>query len=269
MITPRDKNIFISFLNCGGYVLDFSSYNFDTFTMESVGVAVVTEYRMSKGKSLEAYLSDTRTSEADAMKLLVDLINHYEDSLMIDNDRDANNDNYRKYLKCKEVISRWGVNNVNFQIEPIKQLFNSEYISSQIDFMTKLQDESPTDAIGKAKELIESCCFTILDRLGDKCDNETLNLNNLVKKTFQQLKIMPNDISDDVKDADVMKKLLGNLLAISQSISALRNNYGTGHGKSSTFYGLQPRHAKLAVGASLTLVNFLWDSFVRTKTSNA
>lgn len=48
---------------------------------------------------------------------------------------------------------------------------------------------------------------------------------------------------------------------IAQNIAELRNQYGSGHGKSATFKGLQPRHANLAVLSSFTLVNFLWDSF--------
>ena len=54
--------------------------------------------------------------------------------------------------------------------------------------MLKMQSENPTDAIGKAKELIESCCKTILDNKGvawdknwnmGKLTGETLNLLNL------------------------------------------------------------------------------------------
>ena len=61
--------------------------------------------------------------------------------------------------------------------------------------------------------------------------------------------------------ATTMKKLLGNLRAIAESLGELRNVYGSGHGKSATYKGLQPRHAKLAVGSAVTLVNFLWDTY--------
>jgi len=39
----------------------------------------------------------------------------------------------------------------------LKVKFSSAYISSQIDIMLKMQTENPTEAIGKAKEFIESC----------------------------------------------------------------------------------------------------------------
>lgn len=52
---------------------------------------------------------------------------------------------------------------------------------------------------------------------------------------------------------------------IAQNIATIRNAYGSGHGRSASYKGLEERHAKLAVGSSLTLVNFLWDSYERRK----
>lgn len=75
-----EKVLFLKLFNRGGYVLDFSTADFDTFTMESVGVA------------------------------------------------------------------------------------SSEYINKQMCIMLENQSTNPTEAIGKAKELIESCCKTILEQ---------------------------------------------------------------------------------------------------------
>ena len=46
------------------------------------------------------------------------------------------------------------------------------------------------------------------------------------------------------------------------------NKYGSGHGKSPNYKGLEERHARLAVGSALTLVNFLWDSHLRKTAKN-
>lgn len=54
--------------------------------------------------------------------------------------------------------------------------------------------------------------------------------------------------------------MLGGLSSIAGGIAELRNPYGTGHGKDDGFRGLSPRHSKLAVGASVTLVEYLWDA---------
>jgi hypothetical protein len=67
----------------------------------------------------------------------------------------------------------------------------------------------------------------------------------------------------DVKGAKSIKAILGNLKAIAQGVAELRNLYGSGHGKSSSYKGLESRHASLAIGSSTTLVRFLWDSYER------
>lgn len=72
-----------------------------------------------------------------------------------------------------------------------------------------------------------------------------------------------SDVPEDLPAAKTMKALLGNLRGIAGALAELRNSYGSGHGKSVSFRGLKERHAKLAVGSSVTLVQFLWDSFER------
>lgn len=48
----------------------------------------------------------------------------------------------------------------------LKGKFSSEYMSQQIELMVSMQSTNPTNAIGMVKELIESCCKTILEDLG-------------------------------------------------------------------------------------------------------
>lgn len=68
----------------------------------------------------------------------------------------------------------------------------------------------------------------------------------------------------EILTSDLEKQsILGNLRAIATNLGALRNPYGRGHGKSATYKGLEERHAKLAVGSSITLVSFLWDTYER------
>lgn len=63
---------FLNLFNRGGYVLDFSTDNFDLFTEDSVGVALCATYNLSKGKSLETYVKET--SSENVTKLLNDLL---------------------------------------------------------------------------------------------------------------------------------------------------------------------------------------------------
>lgn len=76
----------VNFLNEGGYVLDFSTADFDAFTYKSIGVPLCETYRLSKGKSLIAYINDAKYE--DKIKLLSDLIKYYELSSMKEHDEE-------------------------------------------------------------------------------------------------------------------------------------------------------------------------------------
>jgi AbiJ N-terminal domain 3/Abortive infection C-terminus len=130
------------------------------------------------------------------------------------------------------------------------------YVAQQITRMEAAVANDPALAIGTAKELVETCCKTILQarriQFGKSAD-----LPELVKLTIKELELTPDDIPDKAKAADTMKRLLSNLATITQGVAELRNHYGTGHGKTAGSKGLGPRHAKLAVGAASTLAVFL------------
>ena len=262
-ISNIEIGTFLNFFNRGGYVLDFSTVDFDTFTHESIGVPLCEAYKMSKGKSLVAYVK--QASQQDIIKLFNDLMAHYELSPQKENDEQYQKKYADAYVKCRSILDRINTNTIaDIESQKLKEVFNSDYISSQIDLMVKMQDDNPTEAIGKAKELIESCSKTILEKEGHIIEKDW-DMTRLVDETFKLFGIMPKQISDDVKGAKSIKQVLGNLKAIAQGISELRNLYGNGHGKSSSFTGLEPRHASLAVGSSVTLVRFLWDSYERYK----
>jgi hypothetical protein len=112
----------------------------------------------------------------------------------------------------------------------------------------------PGLAIGTAKELVETCCKTILIDRGITFPKNA-NIPELVKLTSKELELTPNDIPEKAKAGDTIKRVLSNL-AIITGVAELRNHYGKGHGKAAGAKGLQSRHAKLAVGAASTLAVF-------------
>lgn len=133
------------------------------------------------------------------------------------------------------------------------------YVSQQITRMEIAVNQDPELAIGTAKELVETCCKSILNECSIPYSSGG-DLPKLVKSTVQQLQLTPSDIPDKAKASDTIKRLLSNLATITQGIAELRNHYGTGHGKLRANKGLQPRHAKLAVGAASTLAVFLTET---------
>jgi hypothetical protein len=272
-----EKGLFLKLFNRGGYVLDFSTADFDTFTMESVGIALCSHYGLSKGKSLNAFINESTDDKSN--KLLLDLLNYYELHYPnFEKERDGINDPYsygtpndvygKYYAKCKEIAQRISSNQFSaFAAKSVEEAFSSEYINKQMSIMLENQSTNPTEAIGKAKELIESCCETILERNGIT-PNKDWKLNQLVDETMKLLEITPKHIPDTAKEATAIKAILGSLRGIATNIAIIRNAYGSGHGKSASYKGLQERHAKLAIGSSVTLVNFLWDSFERKNSVN-
>lgn len=269
-LTSIEIGTFLKLFNRGGYVLDFSTNDFDIFTMDSVGVALCNEYHMSKGKSLAAYVNNA--SANDVEKLLNDLLSYYEENYEQEYTENTSDDEFsycrynaeyaRLYKKCRAYMNR--VLNIATPLAvnaaELQEKFSSQYLSKQIELMLKMQSENPTDAIGKAKELIESCCKTILDNKGVAWD-KNWDMSKLTGETLSLLNLTPKSIADTDPVSENIKAVLGNLRGISTKLAEIRNPYGSGHGKSASFTGLETRHAKLAVGCSITFVTFLWDTY--------
>jgi AbiJ N-terminal domain 3/Abortive infection C-terminus len=136
------------------------------------------------------------------------------------------------------------------------------YVAQQITRIEAAVVNDPSLAIGTAKELVETCCKTILVERNVEF-SKGADIPELVKLTAKELELTPDDIPEKAKAAETIKRLLSNLATITQGVAELRNHYGTGHGKAAGAKGLQPRHAKLAAGAAATLAVFL------TETHNA
>lgn len=149
---------------------------------------------------------------------------------------------------------------IDEHINELSTEFNSDYIDVQMNEMIKSIETNPSDSIGKSKELLESCCKTILDKLDVDAD-KNWTVQKLMKETCKVLQLTPKDIDPNAKAANSIKQILGHFSAISAGIAELRNAYGSGHGKKASYKGLSSRHARLAISSSLTTVRFLWDTY--------
>lgn len=143
--------------------------------------------------------------------------------------------------------------------QALKQILDAEYVTQQIDLMEVSIENTPHISIGIAKELIETCCKSILEERKQTYD-KNWDLPRLLKETTKLLKLTPDDIPNKMKASSSIKQILGSLSSVVQGISEIRNEYGSGHGKNGKFKGLQPRHAKLAVGAASTLAIYLLET---------
>lgn len=137
--------------------------------------------------------------------------------------------------------------------------FDANHMQEQITRMSASVDTDPALAIGSAKELIETCCKTILAERGRPAKG-TEDVLELVKATRAELKLLPDDVPNAAKGHDTIKRLLSNLATVAQGLAELRSLYGTGHGRDGKAKGLKPRHARLAVYAASALAVFLFET---------
>lgn len=151
--------------------------------------------------------------------------------------------------------------------KPVIQALDAGYVSQQIKRMEDSIQSDPDLAIGTAKEFVETICKTILREFG-KSDGGDENILQLVKQVREKLNLLPESIPEKSKGADSIKRILNNLGTVAQGLAELRSLYGTGHGKSANSKGLQPRHARLAVGAATTLGLFLFETYQERNRKN-
>ena len=138
------------------------------------------------------------------VKLLDDLLEYYEvrySSEIESDNRAYNGSTYKSlYNKCKEVIEREKQYSKKFSkaSEELKKKFSSEYMNQQIDLMVATCDNNPTEAIGKSKELLESCCKTIIESNGEII-KDSINMGQLVKQTLSLLNIPNKGVAMDLE----------------------------------------------------------------------
>lgn len=256
-INFQDKNFIKIFFNKDGYVLDFSNSTFSSFTLNSVGIDIQEKYGLSKGKSFEEFVDNE--SDDLVIKLSLDLLRYYDD--LPESSIAKNAEQNTQAIKLRERLSIYNnsVEHLSATTKNVASHFDSVYIDKQISIMTNMIQESPADSIGKAKELLESCFKHILDIENIQYGNLD-TISTLQKKVFQFLNL---DVKHNIsaKNNDDVKQVLSGLNQVIKGINSLRNDKGDGHGKGIAFRELPPRYASLVVNSSITIVNFIWDTY--------
>ncbi len=120
--------------------------------------------------------------------------------------KELKNDGYRINVVKKEsgrdiygwVIIKTSNEAVVKQLGLIKKRMDSTYIQQQTTEMVNKIQEDPTAAIGLAKELIETCCITILDK-NKVSYSKSSDIISLTGKTANYLEVLPKYITDTQK----------------------------------------------------------------------
>ena len=208
------------------------------------------------------------------------ILNVYEDILNdlaeIEDHWDTNKN--KEWLeKLKKKLLQDGFEFINRKLSSVGQVANFDDLQNATDLLDKTHfqeyierikksvTDDPSLAIGSTKELVEATLKTILSKQNIIFDKDD-DVPKLLKSVQKALELVPDDVDDAKKGANIIKILLSNLGQVVIKLTELRNLYGTGHGKEKIRKGLTERHAKLAVGAGITLSTFLLETFEHRRT---
>lgn len=244
-MTEIEKGAFLKLFNRGGYVLDFSTGDFDIFTKASVGVPLCQKYELSKGKSLTAFCEEA--SPEDVVKLFSDLLEHYEINCR---DSYGEDKNTALYEKCRGIIDR---EKRNVQIEkPAIVTVNREYIVGISSRAIRDVDNGDYDsAITKTRTLLEEVFCYVIEQKGEQPSE-----SGDIGKLFNQVKSLYNMHQD--KDLDKrINGLLSGLEKIVGAISEMRNKGSDAHGVGAKRINIDEHHARLFVNSSMTMADFI------------
>jgi hypothetical protein len=142
----------------------------------------------------------------------------------------------------------------------VADALDAGWMQKEIERLEVAVDVDPALAIGTAKDLVETCCKSILARQGIEFSKK-VTLPELTKLLTKELKLVPEGISDEAKGAEAIRMLLRNLTTITQYLAEIRSLYGSGHGRDGKHRGLEPRHARLAVGAAVAFIDFVSETY--------
>jgi hypothetical protein len=141
----------------------------------------------------------------------------------------------------------------------VADALDAGWMQKEIARLENAVEPDPALAIGTAKDLVESCCKSILTKRGVEVSRKA-DLPELTKLLAKELKLVPEGISDEAKGSETIRRILRNLSALTQYLAELRGLYGSGHGRDGKHRGLEPRHARLAVGAAAAFIEFVTET---------
>ncbi len=262
-LNMRDRRVLEEFLGMGsGYVLNFSDRTFGDFVREAVDVEIHSDHYIIHGTSKAKKLRAFWEIESDYLVgRLLDALIEYEGDMSYERTEED-----RKLAdRCRAIASRLLAGGPSLDdLKQKAQSLDANHLAEQIRRMEDSVETDPSLAIGTAKELIETCCKTILAERGTEISG-TPDIPTLTKVTLKELNLVPEGIPNAARGAATIKRLLSNLSTVGHGLAELRGLYGTGHGQHGSTSGLTTRHAKLAVGAASTLALFLFETHEQTK----
>lgn len=144
-------------------------------------------------------------------------------------------------------------------VEKFSRLDQPRVLLEQLDRIAGAIDRDPPAAIGAAKELTESVLKFVLDDYGVHYE-PAASLTDLYKLASVRLRLSRESVPENVKGSRASHKVLQNLTVAVQSLAELRNEIGSGHGRTRPSLALA-RHARLAANSARAVVEFILETW--------
>ncbi len=128
-------------------------------------------------------------------------------------------------------------------------------------YVRRIYDAVPNDlplALGSTKDLLEAVLKTILGLHGRGIAAE--DMPKLLKRAQATVGLDPADVAGGQPGGEALKRLTGGIGQIVSGVVDLRNQYGSGHGRSAA-PGLDPAAARLAIVAGVAAATYLMQRY--------
>lgn len=145
-------------------------------------------------------------------------------------------------------------------ISEVLQKFDEDGINQAWQKALERKVTDPEGAITISRTILESVCKHILDESSIEYDANKVDLNELYKKTANELNLSPSQHTEVV-----FKQILGGCSGIVNGLGLLRNRLGDAHGKGKKRIKPASRHAELAVNLAGTMAIYLIETFEENK----
>ncbi|MDK1329128.1 abortive infection family protein [Arthrobacter sp. zg-Y1143] len=145
-------------------------------------------------------------------------------------------------------------------------LTDSGVLHEHLDRINKSIARDPASAISSSKELLESLFKLILDQEGVEYPHKD-DVPDLYKKVGETLRINAASVEGSSKASQTIQKIFRTLTTTVQAIAELRNEIGTGHGRTTASIATET-HARLALNSTVTIAEFLLDTLGQRKTQS-
>ena len=154
------------------------------------------------------------------------------------------------YHKGGSVVAL-GATAVGKTLQDIIHAHDLSGLQTEFDRIYRNVDSDPAAAVTASCALLESLFKIYIEEQGQPLPADQ-TLKPLWKVVRKDLKLDPSAVEDED-----LKTILGGLAATVEGIGSLRTHKGSAHGRGNKVYKIEPRHARFAAHAAMTVASFI------------